>query len=75
MPPQDLDRKLPAILSADVVGYSLLMRDNEEARKQAERLLELHPTFSIDEYAETIFRQDEAGLERHIANLRKAGLK
>ena len=31
MPPQDLDRKLTAILSADVAGYSLLMRDNEEA--------------------------------------------
>jgi adenylate cyclase len=54
--------------------YTASGRD-EEARKQAERLLELHPTFSIDEYAETIFRQDEAGLERHIANLRKAGLK
>ena len=31
MAPQDLKRKLTAILSADVAGYSLLMRDNEEA--------------------------------------------
>jgi adenylate cyclase len=31
MPPEDLKRKLTAILSADVVGYGLLMRDNEEA--------------------------------------------
>jgi len=31
MPPEDLKRKLTAILSADVAGYSLLMRDNEEA--------------------------------------------
>jgi adenylate cyclase len=31
MPPQDLERKLTAILSADVAGYSLLMRDDEEA--------------------------------------------
>ncbi len=31
MPPQALKRKLTAILSADVAGYSLLMRDNEEA--------------------------------------------
>jgi len=31
MPPQDLDRKLTAILSADVAGYSLLMRDDEQA--------------------------------------------
>jgi len=31
MPPEDLKRKLTAILSADVAGYSLLMRDDEEA--------------------------------------------
>jgi len=31
MPPDALERKLTAILSADVEGYSLLMRDNEEA--------------------------------------------
>jgi len=31
MPPPDLERKLTAILSADVAGYSRLMRDDEEA--------------------------------------------
>jgi len=31
MPPQHLERKLAAILSADVAGYSRLMRDDEEA--------------------------------------------
>jgi len=31
MPTQDFKRKLTAILSADVEGYSLLMRDDEEA--------------------------------------------
>jgi class 3 adenylate cyclase len=31
MPPQDLERKLAAILSADVAGYSRLMADDEEA--------------------------------------------
>ena len=31
MPPEDLKRKLTAILSADLAGYSLLMRDDEEA--------------------------------------------
>jgi len=31
MPPQDLERKLTAILSADVAGYSRLMREDEEA--------------------------------------------
>jgi adenylate cyclase len=31
MPPEDLERKLTAILSADVAGYSRLMRDDEQA--------------------------------------------
>jgi len=31
MPPQNLERKLAAILSADVAGYSFLMRNDEEA--------------------------------------------
>jgi len=31
MAEQDFKRKLTAILSADVEGYSLLMRDDEEA--------------------------------------------
>ena len=35
MPPQDLERKLTAILSADVAGYSLLMRDNQEVTTHA----------------------------------------
>jgi len=35
MPEQSLKRKLVAILSADVVGYSRLMRDDEEATVRA----------------------------------------
>ena len=31
MPPEDFERKLAAILSADVAGYSRLMGDDEEA--------------------------------------------
>ncbi len=31
MPPEPTQRKLAAILSADVVGYSRLMADDEEA--------------------------------------------
>jgi len=31
MPPEDLVRKLTAILSADVAGYSRFMRDDEQA--------------------------------------------
>jgi adenylate cyclase len=49
----------------------------EEARQQAEALLELDPTFSLDKWAETVspFFEDKAELEQYIANLRKAGLK
>jgi len=54
--------------------YSALGRE-EEARKQAQVLLRLDPTFSVDKFAETIFIQDQAQLEQYIANLRKAGLK
>jgi len=34
MPPEHLKRKLAAILSADVTGYSRLMREDEEATIQ-----------------------------------------
>jgi hypothetical protein len=47
----------------------------EEARHQAEKLLELDPAFSLDRFTETFFIKDEAQAERFIAALRKAGLK
>jgi adenylate cyclase len=55
-------------------AYSTLGRE-EEARHQAEELLRLDPSFSLDEWAETIFNKNEAQAEQYIANLRKAGLK
>ena len=56
--------------------YSAAGRE-EEARQQAEELLELHPTFSLDKYEKTVspLFQEEGELERWIDNLRKAGLK
>ena len=54
--------------------YSASSRQ-EEARHQAERVLELDPTFSLDKFAETIFIKDKAQSERYITYLRKAGLK
>jgi len=49
----------------------------QEARHQAEELLRLDPTFSLDKYAETVLltAADQARVERIIGNLRKAGLK
>jgi adenylate cyclase len=47
----------------------------EEARHQAEKLLELDPAFSLDRFAEMSYIKDKADLERFIDDLRKAGLK
>jgi adenylate cyclase len=55
-------------------AYSALGRE-EEARRQAEEALRLDPAFSVDRFAETIYMKDEAVLEKHISDLRKAGLK
>jgi tetratricopeptide (TPR) repeat protein len=49
----------------------------EEARHQAQDLLRLDPSFSLDRWKKTmsVFIEDEARVEQIIANLRKAGLK
>jgi adenylate cyclase len=47
----------------------------EEARHQAQRLLQLDPAFSLDKMAQTILMKDKPELERFIAGLRRAGLK
>ena len=47
----------------------------EEARHQAEELLRLDPSFSLDRIAEVLPIKDEVVLERFAADLRKAGLK
>ena len=54
--------------------YSASGRE-EEARHQAEELLRLDPSFSLEQVAEVWPIKDEAELERFIADLRKAGLK
>lgn len=47
----------------------------EEARQQAEELIRLDPTFSVEQYAETVPIKDTVIVERLVADLRKAGLK
>jgi len=64
---------LPAHIHLTAV-YSASGRETE-ARHQAEELLRLDPTFSLEEFAEINPIKDEAQRERYIANLRKAGLK
>jgi adenylate cyclase len=54
--------------------YSELGRE-AEARAEAAEILRLNPKFSLEVHKERIPIKDPAVLERHIAALRKAGLK
>jgi hypothetical protein len=70
-------RRFPDYLFAHIgltAAYSTSGRE-EEARHQAEELLELDPGFSVDEFIETALFKDSREKERFTANLRKAGLK
>jgi adenylate cyclase len=55
-------------------AYMALGRE-EEARHQAEVLLRLDPTFSLEQLDEILPIRDKTEAERFIADLRKAGLK
>ena len=55
-------------------SYSDLGR-YEEARAAAAEVLRLSPNFTTDAWKQAQFIRDSAELERHITNLRKAGLK
>jgi len=46
-----------------------------EARKEATEVLRLNPKFSLAVHKQRMPIKDPAVLERHIAALRKAGLK
>jgi len=64
---------LPAHLALATV-YSEMGQD-AEARKEAAEILRLNPNFSLAVYRQRMPIKDPAVLERHIAALRKAGLK
>jgi hypothetical protein len=46
-----------------------------EACTEAEEVLRINPKFSLEVHKERVAIKDPAMLERHIAALRKAGLK
>jgi adenylate cyclase len=64
---------LPAHLTLAAV-YSELGKE-AEARDQAAEVLRLNPQFSLEVHKERVPIKDPTMLERHIAALRKAGLK
>jgi len=70
-----MERKLTAILSADVKDYSRLMGEDEEARKEVAEILPLSPHFSLEGLRQRLPYKDPADVERALAALRKADLK
>ena len=94
-----MERKLAAILSADVKGYSRLMGEylarypnilgahltlaavyselgrEVEARAEGAEVLRINPQFSLEVHRQREPIKDPVVLERHLAALRKAGLK
>jgi hypothetical protein len=62
-----MERKLAAI-------FSELGKD-AEARVEAAEVLRINPKFSLEVHKERVPIKDPAVLERHLAVLRKAGLK
>jgi adenylate cyclase len=69
--------RYPNILGAHLTlaaAYSELDRE-AEARAEAAEVLRLNPKFSLEIHRERVPIKDPAVLERHLAALRKAGLK
>lgn len=86
---QRTERKLAAILAADVVGFSRLMSRDEEgtlnrlkahlgrsddARAAWQGLLEVNPTFSLEQRAQVLPYKDSSDFDRIAEGLAKAGL-
>ena len=67
----------PNILGAHLTLAAVYSELGKEAEAQAEaaEVLRLNPKFSLEVHKERVPIKDPAMLERHIAALRKAGLK
>ena len=69
--------RYPDILGAHLTlaaVYSELGKESE-ARAEAAEVLRINPNFSLEVHKQRVPIKDLAMLERHIAALRKAGLK
>jgi adenylate cyclase len=77
VPLQQFLTRYPDILGAHLAlaaVYSELGKE-AEARAEAAEVLRINPKFSLDVHKERVPIKDPATLERHLAALRKAGLK
>ena len=83
-----MKRKLTAIFSADVVGYSRLMGVSGSAYEQIEdkvpysfeylgeqKVRNIDPRFSFESFNTRLPYKEHADKERYVSGLRKAGLK
>jgi tetratricopeptide (TPR) repeat protein len=76
-PLQSFLSRYPNILNAHLTlttVYSELGKD-AEARTEAAQVLRINPQFSLGVHKQRVPIKDPAALERHLAALRKAGLK
>ena len=64
----------PPLRATLAIIYSEIGRE-DEARAEGAILLQQTPKFSLEVFAQRLPYKDPAALERHIAGLRKAGLK
>jgi adenylate cyclase len=75
MSTQEFKRKLTAILSADVEGYSRLMGQDEEARIEAAEALRASPKFTLVKFKKRLTYKKKADRDQFLGALHKAGLK
>jgi len=69
--------RYPNILNGHLILAAIYSELGKEAESRAEvtEVLRLNPKFSLEVHKERVPIKDPAVLERHIAALRKAGLK
>jgi adenylate cyclase len=65
---------VPAMHFGLAAAYGALSRE-AEARAEAAKFLQLSPNFSLEVHRQQIPVKDPAALERHLDDLRRAGLK
>jgi hypothetical protein len=75
MNPDPAERRLTAILSADVAGYSRLMPEDEAARAALRKLLRVSPDASISRLILFLAAADPEFLDRWADGLGKTGMK
>ncbi len=64
---------MPALLG--LAAASSMLGQEDEAHDAVEKILQLHPKFSLDRFAKALPYKNQADKDHLIDALRKAGLK